>query len=81
MSDLNASLEREDIFNPTNGNESLHFINNDSGVRVVNVATLQDLTVKVKCSHVPILIKYTWATPDGNTCNQIDHVLINKHRK
>jgi hypothetical protein len=37
--DLNAKVGREDIYNPIIGNESLHTMSNDSGVRVVNFAT------------------------------------------
>jgi hypothetical protein len=34
-----AKTGREDIFKPTIGNESLHEISNDNGVRVVNFTT------------------------------------------
>jgi hypothetical protein len=36
--DFNAKVGREDIFKPTIGNERLHEINNENGVRVVNYA-------------------------------------------
>jgi hypothetical protein len=39
LGDFNAKVEREDIFEPTIGNESLHETSNDTGVRVVNFAT------------------------------------------
>jgi hypothetical protein len=35
LGDFNAKVGREDIFNPTDGDESLHKI--DNGVRVVNI--------------------------------------------
>jgi hypothetical protein len=35
LGDLNAKVGREDIFKPTIGNESLHEIIIDNGVRVV----------------------------------------------
>jgi hypothetical protein len=38
LGDLNVKAIREDIFKPTIGNESLHEISNDNGVRVVNFA-------------------------------------------
>jgi hypothetical protein len=42
LGDFNAKVGREDIFKPTNGNESLHDeISNDNGVRVVNFAHLK----------------------------------------
>ena len=39
LGDFNAKLGREDIFKPTVGSESLHQDNNDTGVRIVNLAT------------------------------------------
>jgi hypothetical protein len=44
--DFNAKVGREDIFKPAIGNESLHEINNDNGVRIVNFATPKNLIVK-----------------------------------
>jgi hypothetical protein len=43
LGDFNAKVDRENIFKPTIGSESLHEINNDNGVRVVNFATSKDL--------------------------------------
>jgi exonuclease III len=39
LGDFNAKVGREDIFKPTIGNERLHEISNDNGVRIVNFAT------------------------------------------
>jgi hypothetical protein len=41
--DFNAKVGKEDIFRATTGNESLHEISNDNGVRV---ATSKNLIVK-----------------------------------
>jgi exonuclease III len=46
LGDFNAKVGKEDIFKPTIGNESLHEISNDNGVRVVNFAASKTLTVK-----------------------------------
>jgi hypothetical protein len=43
--DFNAKVGMEDIFKPTIGNESLHEISNDNGVRVVNFVTFTSLQV------------------------------------
>ena len=47
LGDFNAKLEREKIFKPTIGNESLHQYSNDNGVRIVNFATSKNLVVNV----------------------------------
>jgi hypothetical protein len=52
LGDFNAKLGREDIFNPTTGNENLHKISNDNGIRVVNFAASKILLSKVRCSHI-----------------------------
>jgi hypothetical protein len=39
LGDLNAKVGREGFFKQTIGNECLHEIRNDDGVRLVNVAT------------------------------------------
>jgi hypothetical protein len=46
LCDINAKAGREEIFKPTIGNECLHEISNDNGVRVVNFATYKNLIVK-----------------------------------
>jgi hypothetical protein len=76
LGDFTAEVGRENIFKPTIGNESLHEISNDNGVTVVNFATYKKLVVKCTMfSHLNIH-KYTWTSPEGNTHNQIDHVMI-----
>jgi hypothetical protein len=45
LGDFNAKVGREDIFTPKIGNESLHEISNDNGVRLVNVVTSRNLRV------------------------------------
>jgi hypothetical protein len=51
LGDFNAKIGRE-IFKPTIGNESLHKISNDNGVRVVNIATSKMSLSQVQCSHI-----------------------------
>jgi exonuclease III len=38
LGDFNAKVSKEDIFKPTIGNEGLHEISTNNGVRVVNFA-------------------------------------------
>jgi hypothetical protein len=79
LGDFNAKVGRENISKPTIGNESLHDISNDSGVRIVNFATSKNLVVKVLCSLIAKFIN----TPGRllrETHNQIDHILIDRRR-
>jgi hypothetical protein len=78
LGDFNAKVGRENIFKPTTGNESLHEISNENGVRVVNFATSKNLVVKSIMFPHRKVHKYTWACPEGNTHNQIDQVLIDR---
>jgi hypothetical protein len=78
LGDFNANVGRENIFKPTIGNESLHEIGNDSGVRVVNFATSKNLVVKSTMFPHRKIHKYTWTSPQGITHSQTDHGLIDK---
>jgi hypothetical protein len=46
LGDFNANVWREDVFKPIIGNERLHEVSNDNGVRVVNFATSENVIVK-----------------------------------
>jgi hypothetical protein len=76
--DFNPKVDREDIFKPTIGNESLHEICNDNGVTVVNFPISKNLTVKSRMLPHHSTHKYTWTSPDGKTHNQVIHNLIGR---
>jgi exonuclease III len=65
LGDFNAKESREDIFKPAVGIESVHEINNDNGVRLVNFATSENLRAKNTMFPHPNIHKYTWTSPDG----------------
>jgi exonuclease III len=69
LGDFNAKAGREDIFKLTIGNESIHKISNDNGVRLVNFATSKNLRVKSTMFPHCNIYKYTWTSPDGKTHN------------
>jgi len=73
-------VERDNIFKPRIGIESLHQDSNDNGVRIVNFATSKNLVVKSTMFPHQNIHKYTWISPDGKTHNQIDHILIDRRR-
>jgi hypothetical protein len=80
LGDLSAKVGRENIYKPTIGNESLHEISNDYGVRVVNFATSKNLVVKSTMFPHRKIHKYSWTSPEGNTHNLTDHNLIDRRR-
>jgi hypothetical protein len=80
LGDFNAKVGRENYFKPTLENESLNEIRNNSGVRVLNFATSKNLVVKSTMFPHRNIHKHTWTSPEGNTCKQIDHVLIDIKR-
>jgi hypothetical protein len=59
LGDFNIKVGREDIFKLTIGNESLHEISNDNGVRLVNFDTTKNLRVKITMFPHPNIHKYT----------------------
>jgi hypothetical protein len=67
LDDFNAKIGRENIFKPTIGDESVHEISNDNGVRVVNFATSKNLVFKSTMLPHRKIRKYTWTSPEGNT--------------
>ena len=75
-----GKVGRENIFKPTIGNESLHQDSNDNGIRIVNFATSKNLVVKSTMFPHQNIHRCTWTSPDGQTHNQIDHILIDKRR-
>ena len=76
---FNAKVERENIFKPTIGNDSLHQDNNNNnGFRIVNFATSRNLVVKSTTFPHRDIHKYTWTSPDGKIHNQTDHTLLDR---
>jgi hypothetical protein len=63
LGDFNAKAGSENNFKPTIGNESLHEITNDNGVKVVNLPHIKIWLLKVECS---LIAKYI-NTPEGIT--------------
>jgi exonuclease III len=63
LGDFNAKASREDIFKLTTGNESLHEISNDNGVRVVNIAPSKNHIIKSTMFQNRNSHKYTWTSP------------------
>jgi hypothetical protein len=76
LGDLNVKVGRVNIFKLTIRNESLHEISNDNGVRVVNLATSENLVLKSTMFLYCRIHEYTWTSSEGITHSQSDHVLM-----
>jgi exonuclease III len=80
LGDFNGKLDREDIFKPTTGNESLQEISNDNGITLLIFATSINLRVKSTMFPHRNIHKYTWISPDEISHNQIGHILVDRRR-
>jgi endonuclease/exonuclease/phosphatase family metal-dependent hydrolase len=80
LGEFSAKVGRKDIFKLTNGNESLHEISNDNGVRLVNFSTSENLRVKSMMFRIRNIHKYTWTSPEGKNHNQVDHILVDRRK-
>jgi hypothetical protein len=78
LGDFNVKVGRKDIFTPTIGNEGLHQISNDNGVRAVNFATSKNFVVRITMFPHRNIHKHTWTSPEGKMHNQTDHVSIDR---
>ena len=78
LGEFNAKVEREDIFKPTIGNESLHQHSNDNGVRIINFATPKIYLLRAHCSRTETFVNTIRPLLLGRFNNQIDHILIDR---
>ena len=76
LGDFNSKVMRENIFKPTIGSDSLHHTSNDNDVRIVKLATSNNFVFKSTIFLHRNILKYTWTSPDGQSHNQIDHILM-----
>jgi hypothetical protein len=73
-----VKVGRENIFKRTIGKESSHEISNDN--EAVNFAISKNLVGESTMFPDRSIHKYTWTSPEGQTHNVIDHVLIDRRR-
>ncbi|XP_064106949.1 craniofacial development protein 2-like [Macrobrachium nipponense] len=79
LGDMNAKVGKEiAAFKGTMGTHSLHENSNDNGIRLATLATEYNLVVGGTLFPHKEKHKGTWLSPDGNTTNQIDHILVKR---
>jgi len=80
MGDMNAKLGKEEVFSQVIGRHSLHNSTNENGEMVVYHAINNDMfVISTNFQHKKIHIG-TWTSPDHQTVNQIDHVMVSKRK-
>jgi hypothetical protein len=75
LGDFNAKVGREDRFKQATGNENVHKISNDNGIRAANFVRSKNIIIKSTKFPNCNAHKFIWSCPDGNTHNHIDHIL------
>jgi len=80
LGDMNAKLGKEKVFSQVVGCHTLHDISNENGEMVANYAISNDMFfISTNFQHKKIHIE-TWTSPDHQTINQIDHVMVSKEK-
>jgi endonuclease/exonuclease/phosphatase family metal-dependent hydrolase len=80
MGDMNAKLGKEKVFNQVLGRHTLHNISNENGEMVANYAISNNMfLISTNFQHKNIHIG-TWTSPNHQTINQIDHVMVSKEK-
>jgi hypothetical protein len=78
LGDMNAKLEKEKPFSQIVGCHTLHDISNENGELAANYAIINDMfLISTKFQHKKIHTG-TWISPDHQTVNLIDHVMVSK---
>lgn len=78
IGDFNAKIGKEEMYEDIIGHDSLHDISNDNGRRAIEFATMKNMVVSSTRFPRRDIHKRTWTSPNGDTHNQIDHIMIDR---
>jgi exonuclease III len=78
LGDLNAKIGKEDVYQNVAGKHTLHEISNRKGEWVCEYTIANNMKIISTYYQHKRIHKGTWTSPDGNTLNQIDHVIRHK---
>jgi endonuclease/exonuclease/phosphatase family metal-dependent hydrolase len=81
LGDLNAKIRKEELYQNVVGKHTLHETSNRNGEWVCEYAISNYIKVTNTYYQQKRLHKGTWTSPDSNTLNQIDHVIIDAMKK
>ena len=81
IGDANAQIGKEELFVPVIGKHSLHESSNGNGLKLIDFATSRGMVIGSTLFPHKKIHKGTWKSPDNQTINQIDHILIESKHK
>jgi len=81
LGDVNAKLGKESAYQKITGKHKLHEETNRNGELLCDFAAANNMIVTSTQFQNKQIHKGTWRSPDYNTINQIDHVLVNQNKK
>jgi endonuclease/exonuclease/phosphatase family metal-dependent hydrolase len=81
LGDVNAKLGKEPAYNKITGKHTHHEVTNRNAELLWDFAATNNMIVMSTQFQHKQIHKGTWISPDQNTINQIDHVLININKE
>jgi endonuclease/exonuclease/phosphatase family metal-dependent hydrolase len=81
MGDLNAKIGKEDVYENVAGKHTLHETSKRNGACVCEYTIANNMKIISTFYQHKRIHKGTWTSSDGNTMNQIDHVIIDANKK
>jgi hypothetical protein len=81
MGDLNAKIRKEEVYQQAAGKYTLHESTNSNGEWACEYAIANNMKIVSTYYQRKRIHLGTWTSPDGNTVNQIDHVMVDAKRK
>jgi len=81
LGDVYAKLGKESAYQKIIGKHTLHEETNRNGELLCDFSAANNMIVMSTQFQHKQIHKGTWRSPDYNTINQIDHVLVNQNKK
>jgi len=81
LSDVNAKLGKEPVYQEITGKYTLHEETNRNGELLCDFAAANNTLVMGTQFHHKQIYKGNWRSPDYNIINQTDHVLVNQNKE